>query len=195
MDFEFEVDDYGCDFNDGDYEIKLPGTEIPMWFNHQSVGDSISFWVGREFSELVVCIVFGLEGHVGTFNCQVYLSINGCEQKLKSLAFQAMMSNHLLVFHKPYVELQRLLRCFNPCDHNHAKVVCKISTRHSTPTISPIIKRCGVHVVFCTHKSSYLGFDSTISDGFDLGSCSTAHSFVNDDLDLYPPSNKMRTSW
>ena len=193
-DFEFEDDDYDCDFNNDDYEIRLPGTEIPDWFNYQSIGDSISFWVGREFSELAVCIVFGLEGQIGRFNCQVYLSINGCEQKLKSLAFQAMMSDHRLVFHKTYVELQRLLKCFNLCDRNHAMVVCKISTHHSTPTITPIIKRCGVHVVSCPHKSSNLGFDSTISDGFDSGSCWTAHNFLNDDLDLYPPSKKVRTS-
>ncbi|KAK7835230.1 hypothetical protein CFP56_023560 [Quercus suber] len=193
-DFEFEEDDYDCDFNDDDYEIRLPGTEIPYWFNHQSIGDSIYFWVGRELSELAVCIVFGLEGQIGPFNCQVYLSINGCERKLKSLAFQAMMSDHRLVFCKPYVELQRLLKCFNLGDRNHAMVVCKISTLHSTPTISPIIKRCGVHVVCCPHKFSNLGFDTTVSDGFNLGSCSTAHNLLNDDLDLYPPSKKMRRS-
>jgi hypothetical protein len=39
-------------------------------------------------------------------------------------------------------------------------------------------------------------FESTIRDGYDLGSSSTTHTFVSSDSDLnsYPPSKKMRTS-
>jgi hypothetical protein len=35
------------------YHFKVPGNEIPNWFNHQSVGSSISFWVGPGFPNLL----------------------------------------------------------------------------------------------------------------------------------------------
>ena len=58
--------------------IYLSGTEIPKWFNHQSVEISIFFWVGRKFPKLVVCIP-------QFYYFSVYMSINGCE-KFKILA-------------------------------------------------------------------------------------------------------------
>jgi hypothetical protein len=37
----------------------VPGNEIPNWFNHQSVGSSISFWIGPGFPKFALCLVFG----------------------------------------------------------------------------------------------------------------------------------------
>ena len=44
-----------------EYELILPGSEIPKWFNHQSVGNSISFWVGRDCDYLKFCYCVVLE--------------------------------------------------------------------------------------------------------------------------------------
>jgi hypothetical protein len=48
---------------DGDFRhyFIVPRTEIPKWFNHQSVENSISFWVGGKFPKLSVYIALGLD--------------------------------------------------------------------------------------------------------------------------------------
>ncbi|KAK7837199.1 putative disease resistance protein rpp1, partial [Quercus suber] len=50
-------------YEDDDCEIIVPGIEIPSWFNfnHQSVENSISFWVGWEIPKITLCIAFGPE--------------------------------------------------------------------------------------------------------------------------------------
>nr|XP_023877806.1 disease resistance protein RPS6-like [Quercus suber] len=55
--------------------IKAPGAEIPKWCNHQSVGNYISFWVGRKFPKIALCIALGQnEQHQ---HVTVYFYING----------------------------------------------------------------------------------------------------------------------
>ncbi|KAK7837198.1 putative wrky transcription factor 19 [Quercus suber] len=50
-------------YEDDDCEIIVSGIEIPSWFNfnHQSVENSISFWVGCEIPKITLCIAFGPE--------------------------------------------------------------------------------------------------------------------------------------
>ena len=80
-DFSSKTEDYGSEDERDDYEITVPGIEIPKWFNYQSVGNSISFQqVGRKFPKFAVCIAFGPKAHIGECYCEVYLSINGCEK-------------------------------------------------------------------------------------------------------------------
>ena len=60
-----------------EYELILPGSEIPKWFNHQSVGNSISFWVNHDYDYLkfVYCVVF--EPNEWNATVQVSLKFNG----------------------------------------------------------------------------------------------------------------------
>ena len=41
--------------------FKVPGNDIPNWFNHKSVKSSISFWVGSGFPKFALCLGFGME--------------------------------------------------------------------------------------------------------------------------------------
>uniref|UniRef100_A0A2N9GCK9 Reverse transcriptase zinc-binding domain-containing protein n=1 Tax=Fagus sylvatica TaxID=28930 RepID=A0A2N9GCK9_FAGSY len=65
------------------YILVLPGTRIPKWFNHQSVGSSISFSVGREFPPLAFCVALKVRFKVSEktaysrFKCSIYTFING----------------------------------------------------------------------------------------------------------------------
>ena len=134
-------------FNGGNYyEIKVPGTEIPKWlkFNHQSDGNSVSFRIGCEFPKAVVCIAFQLvEAHIsGLFS--VYVSVNGCKEKI---SFQDIeeMSGHLWLFS---VSNRKLLDP-NSYEENDIEVICEIdeSNESSIPfENTEFIKWMGVHV-------------------------------------------------
>ena len=71
----FPSETEGVGYEDGDIDriIYFWGTEMPKWFNHQSVDDSIFFFVGRKFPKLAVCIVPGRE----VVSVSVHISING----------------------------------------------------------------------------------------------------------------------
>ena len=53
--------------------LALRGSKIPNWFNHQSVGSSISFSVVRNFPAMAFCVTLEVEfksyGENGKFDC------------------------------------------------------------------------------------------------------------------------------
>ena len=127
------------------YEIKVPGTGIPKWFkfDHRSDGNSVSFRIGCEFPKAVVCIAFqSVEAHMGG-SFSVYVSVNGCEEKL---SFQDIkeMSGHLWLFSVSNLKLLDL----SPYEENDIEVICEIdeSNESSLPfQNTEIIKWMGVH--------------------------------------------------
>ena len=79
----------------------LPGLEIPKWFNHQSVGNSISFWVGRDCDlKFDYCVV--LDPNQCNDSVYVSLKLNGINlPELIPLRFTQMkdvMCNHVCLF-------------------------------------------------------------------------------------------------
>ncbi|KAF3947498.1 hypothetical protein CMV_026376 [Castanea mollissima] len=117
------------------HEITCCGTEMPKWVNHQSVDNSIFFFVGRKFPKLVVCIVAG-KRFDGTVDISVDISINGYKNHEISTFF---CNNTLFLFSPTQRSLQRRLNESNPTDQNLVEVSITYNTRNS-------IKRWGVHV-------------------------------------------------
>jgi hypothetical protein len=126
------------------YGFKVPGNEIPNWFNHQSVGSSISFWVGPGFTKFALCLVVGTVDD--TFRCYVDISINGRKQNFTSIHLSKLWYDHLFSYRCPD-SFQRLFKRLNLGDRNHVELFCKTTAYGKTKTILPnIIKRIGVHV-------------------------------------------------
>ena len=69
------------DFTRTEYEITIPGNEIPIWFNHQCMGNYISFWIGPEIPTFALCVAFGMKNASCDFHYQVDMSsmvVNEC---------------------------------------------------------------------------------------------------------------------
>ena len=124
------------------YDFIVPGNEIPNWFNHQSLGSSISFWVGPGFPNFPLCLVFGMVDE--RFGCYVDISINGRKQVFTHEVFSRFRYDHLWFYWSQYV-FQRLFGDLNLGDRNHIELFCE-TTRNPTTIIPNMIKRIGVHV-------------------------------------------------
>ncbi|KAL4639454.1 hypothetical protein ACB092_03G219800 [Castanea dentata] len=127
------------------HEITCWGTEMPKWVNHQSVDNSIFFFVGRKFPKLVGCIV-ARECFDGTVDISVDISINGYKNHVVWTFFG---NNTLFLFSPTQRSLQRRLNESNPTDQNLVEVSITSDTFSS-------IKRWGVHVeCTCTPHEDY----------------------------------------
>ena len=126
------------------YNFRVPGNEIPNWFDHQSVGSSISFWVGPRFPNFALCLVFGSEDE--RFVCFVDISINGRKRNFTCKHFSKLRYDHLW-FYCSQNSFQWLFKDLNLGDRNHVELFCKIASPSKPTSILPnIIKRIGVHI-------------------------------------------------
>ena len=129
------------------FSLVLPGTKIPKWFNHQSVGSSISFSVSWEPLEFAFYVAWKVElkdivpNRCETFLCSAYILFNGYKKRIYSEYFY-LDSSSLLGFH--YISN-------NPSndivleDCNNVKLLFEVS--NYDPKVTKItIERCGAHV-------------------------------------------------
>ena len=125
MDPQFS-NNFPSETEDIDRTIYFWGTEMPKWFNHQSVDDSIFFFVGRKFPKLAVCIVPGRE----VVYVSVHISINGYKKsylyfrdlyRLYEITF-LLEENNIFLFSLNQRSLQRHLNKSNPTNQNLVEV-------------------------------------------------------------------------
>ena len=123
MDSQFS-NNFPSETEDFDRAIYFWGTEMPEWFNHQSVDNSIFFFVGRKFPKLAVCFVPGQ----AIVSVSVHISINGSIKKIISINGYKydksieIYGNNLKLFSPTQRSLQRHLNKSNPTDQNLVKV-------------------------------------------------------------------------
>ena len=113
-------------FSDRDgCHLVLPRIEIPKCFklNHQSVGNSVSFVVGREFQKLIVCFAFRSAEVNAEEEIYFVVSTNGFSEKhgagLESISG---VSEHLVlcpVYLGGWNES-------NPSEQNHVTITVEI---------------------------------------------------------------------
>ena len=134
------VEFWGESFDGFHHAITFSGTEMLKWFNHRSFGNSIIFFVGRNFPKLVVCIV-AERREMDAFDSFVEISINGYENlEYESIHLQNDQHQHRQsLFSLTQWPLQRHLNESNPTDQNLVKVSIRYDTCYS-------IKMWGVHV-------------------------------------------------
>ena len=140
------------------YDLALPGTTIPKWFNHWSHGSSISFSIGQKFPSIALCVALNVKRKDNGpfvyqgFHCSIYLFINGFEERLASCTF-VLDSSNFLWFH--YLSVRdNLLKRIILGDRNDVTLRCKISNNHRRAA-EVTIRRCGVHVAcICPPRNS-----------------------------------------
>ena len=162
--YEFEMDlasefpeDVRCS-----YELVLPGTMIPKWFNHQSVGSSISFTISNVFksSAFALCVALKVELKVNKpkrfehFTCSIYAFVDGCKERLMFRKFLLDPSSSFIWFYFKEFQYRSSFIKNIRYSHNDIKLQCKISN-YDPKLVEVTIERCGVHVAcICSPHNS-----------------------------------------
>ena len=125
------------------YQLILPGSEIPKWFNHQSVGNYISFCIHRYSPKFFCCVVFKPKSNERSYiDLRVSLKLNGIQLRVSSPAElecpMDMTCNHIRFF-----MVFPCLEDLNLFERNLVEIEFK-SYLHNGVFLN--ILRCGVHV-------------------------------------------------
>ena len=144
------------------YELVLPGTTIPKWFNHQSVGSSISFTISNVFksSAFALCVALKVELKVNKpkrfehFTCSIYAFVDGCKERLMFRKFLLDPSSSFIWFYFKEFQYRSSFIKNIRYSHNDIKLQCKLSN-YDPKLVEVTIERCGVHVAcICSPHNS-----------------------------------------
>ena len=138
-------------YHRSEYRIQVPGdeNEIPNWFNHQRVGNLISFSIGPEFPTIALCLAFQKEDYstLSSFLILVNISINASKRTFEIKPTSSNTENgHLHFSCRPQSSLQKLFQDLNLGDQNHVELFCETNRRIRKFYMAPNIKAIGVHV-------------------------------------------------
>nr|XP_023924140.1 putative disease resistance protein At4g11170 isoform X1 [Quercus suber] len=134
------------------FDLVLPGTKIPMWFNHQSVGSSVSFSVSSKSPAFAFCVALKTEPKVmanryDLFVSSVYIFFNGYKRKLVSRRFLLDSSSFMWFHYSSNSSFDGIV--LEDC--NNVELLCEVSN-YDPKKAKITIERCGAHVA-CTCPS------------------------------------------
>ena len=142
-------------FDDGGCRLVLPRIEIPEGFklNHQSVGKSVSFRVGRKFQKFVLCFAFRLVEEA-EMEATCFVDSNNGFSKEETTCFNPIKggSEHLCLRPVYIWEWDES----NPSEQNQVSITIEI--KHDaidSSSVGPKITWLGVHVdcICCPQNS------------------------------------------
>ena len=137
-----ELGDDGFQFN-----LILPGTKIPKWFNHQSVGSFISFSVGSKSLAFAFCVSLKVElkdivaNQYEFFRCSVYIFFNGYKKRFFSSKVYLDSSSFMLFHYRSNSSFDGIV--LEDC--NNVKLLLEVSN-YDPKKAKITIERCGGHV-------------------------------------------------
>ncbi|KAL4637432.1 hypothetical protein ACB092_03G076600 [Castanea dentata] len=142
-----------------DGQVLIQGSRIPKWFNHQIVGSSISFSVGRKFlSPFAFCVVTQVQWEysfeysiAGYYTINLFVDVDGykglhsCTRRIP-----IRTDSYLWVFYISDSSLEDIIL------NERTDVKLQFEFSNYNPEIAEItIKKCGVHVAcMCSPQNS-----------------------------------------
>ncbi|KAK7314808.1 hypothetical protein VNO77_33336 [Canavalia gladiata] len=108
----------------GNTDFCFPGARIPEWFEHQSMGPSISFWFRDKFPSIALCIVSSLTW--GEYDMDVMINCNEFFFTLEHSTVDIMELDHTYLFDMQMKEFNDdMLKPLSQNVWNHAKITCE----------------------------------------------------------------------
>ena len=129
------------------FNVALPGTKIPKWFNHQSVGSSISFSIGSESIAFAFCVALKIElkdimaSRYERFFCSIYIFFKGYKKRFFSSKVYLDSSSFMLFHYRSNSSFDGIV--LEDC--NNVKLLLEVSN-YDPKKAKITIERCGVHV-------------------------------------------------
>ncbi|XP_057446600.1 TMV resistance protein N-like isoform X2 [Lotus japonicus] len=129
----------------------LPGASIPEWFNHHSMGPSISFWFRNKFPAIALCFVVGPMGKDSILFGPI-VTVNGNAIKMKLLTEKrfcfdfSALTDHILIIGTRYMIFEdNLDNVLSENEWNNVVVSIGIDFESSSKEIA--VKETGIHVI------------------------------------------------
>ncbi|XP_075663445.1 disease resistance protein RML1A-like [Castanea sativa] len=137
-----DLADDGFQFN-----LVLPGTKIPKWFNHLSVGSSVSFSVSSESLAFFFCVALKVElkdivaNRYEGFRSSVYIFFNGYKKELVSRGFWLDSLSFMWFYYRGNSSFDGIV--LEDC--NNVELLFEVPN-YDPKKAKITIERCGAHV-------------------------------------------------